>query len=116
MNLVCVGFDDDDKVIILGEGKVGNHIRNQPTLLNHLLGHKRSNTIDPVSDSCTSLKELKKMAQAHMNKLYVSATGKQVPFPYKGIQEGRMTVAGFPDSILPIRPTMEKKNFVNCWK
>ena len=103
IDLVCFGVDtssQDSKMI--GEGKTTSFMKEMPDLLSKLYSFYEFESCTQEKDY-RDVKELHKLCQEHMNKLYNQAMGKQGPFPYKVVANGSIIVTGLPANVLPVK-------------
>ena len=102
IDLVCFGVDTTSQdSIMIGEGKTTSFMKEMPDLLNNLYSFYEFESCTQEKDR--DVKELRKLCQEHMKKLYNQAMGKEGPFPYKAVGNGSIIVTCLQANVLPLK-------------
>ncbi|XP_063438754.1 uncharacterized protein LOC134719723 [Mytilus trossulus] len=99
-----MGVDLNQNMIEMGTPKMCSFIEDNPEIVQKVYlhitnGNQKTNGTDRFED----ISELRKKAQDQMNMLFSKAVEKESRFPYKKVQDGKITISGVPAELLPIQ-------------
>ncbi|XP_076076225.1 uncharacterized protein LOC143047152 isoform X3 [Mytilus galloprovincialis] len=102
VDVVIMGIDKNNgQQLFFGEKKTAAFFNARPKIMEELYSNHSFGT--ESTEQKFPFKDLRKKAQAHMNRLYSDAIGQQqVQFPYKKVADRVITIHGFPER-LPIK-------------